>query len=291
MTRSKMIRSATKRLDTVHSASYFAQEMVAELDELGVQRDAQYLAQRAAPLGQASAELVTGTFYSFAPAYVFAHVPACWEQASPKDIHAARVRAAEKIIQRLVAGTDGHELIESIPYIRRALAPVLEAADVCGKPLYAAHVSERKAAGDDASELAQLWWDITLLREFRGDAHLSALVVTGVGSVESIVLDSATGKSFAPYYMRKMRGWTSEEWAEVAEKLTMAGFLTSADDEATLTEEGVKLRAHVEGLTDLAVASTWDALSDEQVSDLQGLATLWAKAVAQSGIIPQKLFG
>lgn len=265
--------------------------MVAELDELGVQRDAQYLAQRAAPLGQASAELVTGTFYSFAPAYVFAHVPACWEQASPKDIHAARVRAAEKIIQRLVAGTDGHELIESIPYIRRALAPVLEAADVCGKPLYAAHVSERKAAGDDASELAQLWWDITLLREFRGDAHLSALVVTGVGSVESIVLDSATGKSFAPYYMRKMRGWTSEEWAEVAEKLTMAGFLTSADDEATLTEEGVKLRAHVEGLTDLAVASTWDALSDEQVSDLQGLATLWAKAVAQSGIIPQKLFG
>ncbi|WP_050775422.1 SCO6745 family protein [Brevibacterium mcbrellneri] len=291
MTRSKMIRSTTKRLDTVHSASYFAQEMVAELDELGVQRDAQYLAQRAAPLGQASAELVTATFYSFSPAYVSAHVPACWEQAAPKEIHKARVRAAEKIIQRLVAGPDGQELVESIPLIRRALAPVLEAADVCGKPLYAAHVSERRVAGEDASELVQLWWDITLLREFRGDAHLSALVVTGVGSVESIVLDSATGKSFAPYYMRKMRGWTSEEWAEVAEKLTMAGFLTSADDEATLTEEGVKLRAHVEGLTDLAVASPWDALSDEQVSDLQGLATLWAKAVAQSGIIPQKLFG
>ena len=185
--------------------------MVAELDELGVQRDAQYFAQRAAPLGRASAELVTATFYSFAPGYVSAHVPACWEQAAPEEIHAARVRAAEKIVEKLVAGPGGSELLESIPHIRRALAPVLEASDVCGKPLYAAHVNARKSAGDDASELVQLWWDITLLREFRGDAHLAALVATGVGSVESIVLDSATGKSFAPYYMRKMRGWTSEE--------------------------------------------------------------------------------
>ncbi|WP_347030927.1 SCO6745 family protein [Brevibacterium paucivorans] len=291
MTRSKVIRSTTKRLDTVHSASYFAQEMVAELDTLGVERDAQYLAQRAAPLGRASAELVTATFYSFAPAYVSAHVPACWEQAAPEEIHAARVRAAEKIVEKLVAGPGGSELTESIPHIRRALAPVLEASDVCGKPLYAAHVNARKSTGDDAGELVQLWWDITLLREFRGDAHLAALVATGVGSVESIVLDSATGKSFAPYYMRKMRGWTSEEWAEVAEKLAMAGFLTSADDKAVLTEEGVKLRAHVEALTDMGVASTWDALSDEHVSDLQGLATLWAAAVAKSEIIPPKLFG
>lgn len=265
--------------------------MVAELDALGVQRDAQYLAQRAAPLGRASAELVTATFYSFAPAYVAAHVPACWELASPEEIHAARVRAAEKIVEKLVAGPGGSELLESIPHIRRTLAPVFEASDVCGKPLYAAHVSVRKTAGDDVSELAQLWWDITLLREFRGDAHVAALVATGLGSLESIVLDSATGKSFAPYYMRKMRGWTSEEWIEVAEKLAMAGFLTSADDGATLTEEGAELRAHVEALTDMGVANTWDVLSDEHVSDLQGLATLWATAVAQSGIIPQKLFG
>lgn len=290
MTRSKAIRSTTKRLDTAHSAAYFAQETVEELNAIGVSADNQYLAQRAAPLGAASAELVTATFYSFAPGFVSQRVPACWKEASPEKVHAARLRAVDRLFERITGSEGGEQLISSIAGIRSALAPVLDAQDMCGKPLYAAHLHERRRSGA-ASDLVELWWDITLLREFRGDVHLAALIASGVGALEAVVLDSATGKTFKPRYMRAMRGWTEEEWAEVAESLASRGLVTGSDDDAQLTEEGLKLRGHVESLTDHGVARAWEALSEDDINQLQRLASMWAVAVGKAGIIPQDMFG
>src|SRR5690606_4412668 len=75
----QLIRTATKRLDSLHAATYFSPLMTASYDQIGLDRPAQYFASRSCALGAASAELVTATFYSFSPALIGKSVPLCWE--------------------------------------------------------------------------------------------------------------------------------------------------------------------------------------------------------------------
>lgn len=103
MTRTSLIRSVTKRLDTLHSASYFAPTMMKALESAGVPVEAHYLAQRSAPLGTPSAELVVATFFNYAPAHVATYVPACWEAVRSADVTAARIAGVEAMSAQILA--------------------------------------------------------------------------------------------------------------------------------------------------------------------------------------------
>lgn len=299
--REKAIRSANKRLDTVHSATYFSADVAAALDAVGLDRQHHYVAQRSAPLGAASAEVVTATFYSFAPRYVAASVPACWEQVQPVVVHDARVRGVENMLGKIVdaAGEHRDELIATAPQVRTTLSAIIGGQELSGKALYAAHVhalEHVRARRSDLDDIMGMWCDITLIREFRGDVHWAACLTHGLTGLRAVVLDSATGKTFNPKSMRKSRGWLVEEWdAEVA-ACESAGLLVRVmdGDEAVgleLTAAGVELKEVVEQATDAGVASAWEALDDNQVAQLQDAAKLWAKSVSASQIMPMKLFG
>lgn len=301
MTRASLVRSVTKRLDTFHSASYFAPAMAHALSAAGVPADAHYLAQRAAPMGAASPELVVATFFNYAPAYVASQVPACWDAVRPDDVLTARFAGVEALSEDILASDaltaidlDRQQFEEVAARILERLRPVLDAQPLSGRPLYSAHVaalSHARAADQQLQVMLDLWSAITLLRECRGDAHIAALVTMGLDGLAAIVLDSATGRSFYPWSMRKTRGWSEAQWRATAESLTARGLLTSSDDAAHLTEAGAALKEEAEARTDAAVAAAWDGLSDDTLNGLADDAKIVAKLTLSSGALPSRLFG
>lgn len=301
MTRDSVVRTVTKRLDTFHSASYFAPTMGQALTEAGVPEAAHYLVQRSAPLGEASAELVVATFFNYAPAYVAAHVPACWDAIRPGDATAARIAGVEAMSAQILTpevlagvGLDRARFEEVATRIVERLRPVQDAQPLSGRPLYAAHVdalTSVRAADPALQPMIDLWRTITLLRECRGDAHIAALVTLGLDGLDAIVLDSATGRSFYPWSMRKTRGWAESEWRAAAEALTERGLLTGPEDDAHLTDAGAALKEEAEVRTDAAVAAAWTRLDDDVIAALADDAKTVAKLVLGSGALPSRLFG
>ena len=303
MTRAAQIRTVTKRLDTFHSASYFAPAMAEALTDVGLPPVTHYLAQRSAPLGVASPELVVATFFNYAPDYVEQQIPSCWESVRPEDATAARLRGVETLSQQLLdsdgpaaVGLDADGISALATRIAEAVQPVLDVQPISGRPLYAAHVAALRAHTTPAANpalqpLVDLWRAITLLRECRGDAHIGALVTVGLTGLEAIILDSATGRSFYPWSMRKTRGWTEEQWREAAQVLTDRGLLDGPGDDAQLTEAGVALKEEAEARTDAAVDAAWSVLTDEQLAALADDAKIIAKLVLSSGALPSRLFG
>lgn len=296
--RTQLIRTATKRLDTLHAATYFSPIMVASIAEVGLERSAQYFAARSCALGPASAELVAATFFSFSPAKIALAVPACWETTSPAEVHEARMRGVREIAAELLRQlhTAGHaeQVIASANRLNRGVHPVLEAQPVSGRALYAAHRSildQEFRSTDHEDPLVALWVTITLLREFRGDGHIAALVTQGLTGLEASVLDCATGKAWRPTAARRSRGWTEDEWRTVACDLVERGLLTDTADTASLTEQGKELKERVERDTDASVAAAWSVRDEEQLAQVRTDAKLISEVVTAAGLLPQKFFG
>ena len=120
-----------------------------------------------------------------------------------------------------------------------------------GRPLYAAHAELPWPA---APHLV-LWHAQTLLREFRGDGHVAALLVAGLSGLESMILHIAAGEADARF-LRRSRGWSRQTWAAAQEGLRSRGLIEG--EEPVLTEAGRELRAGVEATTDrLARPCIW----------------------------------
>ncbi len=62
-----------------------------------------------------------------------------------------------------------------------------------------------------------LWHSLSLLREFRGDGHIAALVVTEHDGCDAIVMHHASGE--IPRRFLATRAWSDAEWAASEEKL------------------------------------------------------------------------
>ena len=61
--------------------------------------------------------------------------------------------------------------------------------------------------------LGEAWQACTTLREHRGDGHVAALVVHGVGGLDAHLLAAGT-KAVPVEVLRDNRGWSEEEWDE-----------------------------------------------------------------------------
>ncbi|WAL41432.1 hypothetical protein BRM1_06210 [Brevibacterium sp. BRM-1] len=296
--RADLIRKLTKRLESVHSAGYFSPAVARAVAEAGIEHPGQaYLAGRAAPMGAVRAAVVTAAFYNFSPEHVRRFVPACWEIASPERIWAARVRGTEAMLAHLFLGEgerDHSELAAAAAQLGRALQPVLAAQLPDGRPLYAAH-QEALAAGVQAEDPAvqpflDLWSVATLLREYRGDGHIAALVVNYLPGLQALALHTATGTSFRPEAARKSRGWSAEQWAQAQESLRARGLLVGAGEEAEPTAAAAGLREQIEAQTDASVAVAFSPLDDEALADAAEAAKDFARVVVRAQAFPAQIF-
>ncbi|MGW1618981.1 SCO6745 family protein [Streptomyces sp. NPDC002172] len=270
-------------LNSLHATHFFSPELAEELAALGVTHPrAVNFAVRAAALGPVGAGTVTATFYNYKYDLVARHVPAVWETASPKDVLAARARAVDASMRRLL----GADAVVSDP-MAEAARLALRATEACsrsGRPLYAAHAD---LPVPQEPHLAY-WYAGTLLREHRGDGHLAALLVAGLDGLEAVVTHTATGKGMAPKWVFATRGWSQDDWDAAVERLQERGLLDAAGE---LTEAGVALRVEIETETDRLDRAPYEHLGADGVTRLTELAAGFARAAVAAGAFPADLLG
>ncbi|MEU6658029.1 hypothetical protein [Streptomyces sp. NPDC046821] len=270
-------------LNPFHSTHYFSPDLGKELAAVGVtDGNAAYFAVRAAAMGAVGAGTVTATFYNFKHEFVARHVPAVWEAASPETVLAARARAVDSTLRRLL----GDEVLAS-PEMAEAAELALRATEACtrhARPLYAAHAD---LPVPEEPHLAY-WHAATLLREHRGDGHIAALIAADLDPVEALVSHVATGKGMAPKWLLVTRGWTREEFDAAADRLRERKIL---DADGELTERGVALRHNLEAETDRLDLAPYAHLGEAAVTRLTELATGFTVAALRAGAFPADLIG
>ncbi len=93
--------------EPVHAVTYFAPQARSAFEEAGLRGFWRgYFAGRAAPLGPASAAVVTASFYNFAPAFVARAVPGVWELITPEEALRTRLTGATAALTGLLAGRE-----------------------------------------------------------------------------------------------------------------------------------------------------------------------------------------
>ncbi|MFF4702689.1 SCO6745 family protein [Streptomyces sp. NPDC001288] len=270
-------------LNSLHATHFFSPELAEELAALGVTHPrAVNFAVRAAALGPVGPGTVTATFYNYKYELVARHVPAVWRTASPADVLAARARAVDASMRRLL----GADAVASAEMAEAAVL-ALRATEACsrsGRPLYAAHAD---LPVPEEPHLAY-WHAATLLREHRGDGHLATLIAAGLDGLEAVVTHTATGKGMTPKWVLATRGWNREDWDAAVLRLRGRGLL---DEAGELTAAGTELRTEIEAETDRLDRAPYAHLGPAGVARLTELAREFAAAALAAGAFPADLVG
>ncbi|MGH3449306.1 MAG: SCO6745 family protein [Haloechinothrix sp.] len=268
-------------LEPLHSMIYFAPEAEAELVATGLRPGRMtYFASRSAPMGAVGPGTVTATFFSFNPELVARHIPRAWTLASPDEVVTARFAAADAVMRKRLGDT------VSAPEVAEAAELAREAAEACfreGRPLFAGHADLEWPTEPHLV----LWHAITLLREFRGDGHIAALVTHGLDGLSAVVTHTATGKGFTEQAAKATRGWSDEQWSAAVERLRNEGAL---DGKAALTEQGLALRRSIETATDMAATAPWLRLGADKATRLRDIGRTLARQVVAAGAFPSGVF-
>ncbi|MFE4533809.1 hypothetical protein ACFRKB_01905 [Streptomyces scopuliridis] len=266
-----------------HSALYFSPDLGREFARAGLDdARATYFAARAAPLGRAGAGTVTAAFYNFRHDLVARHIPRAWDSVSPEDALDARLRAADSLLRRLL----GEEVLAS-KELAEAAELALRAAEACTRPARPLYAANADLPVPEAPHLAY-WHAATLLREYRGDGHLAALLRAGLDPLEALASHTASGRGMSPKWVLASRGWSQEEWEAAKERLRGRGLL---DGDGELTASGTELRTALEDETDRLDRAPYEHLGAAGVARLTELGGALAGAAQAAGAFPPDLIG
>jgi hypothetical protein len=216
-----------------------------------------YFAGRAAPLGLAPAEVVDALFYNFAPGEVARHIPKVWRTTTPEAAIAARQRGCVNALRRILG-----DRIDSPAFARTAdlLIKAATSAPSEGRPMYAA----LRAIPIPDGAAARLFHAASLLREHRGDGHIAALMVEGVGGLEAHVLVALDMDMPAEKFGR-IHHLPAAQLAEVIDGMRARDLI---GDDGWLSDTGRALKQRVEALTDDLAARPYESLAPDELAEL-----------------------
>ncbi len=276
----EIARRTWQSAEPCHAMIYFVPDAQEEYAALGYDvannRLSGYFPARAAAMGAVSAGVVQATFFNFSRFAVEFGMTGAWDVASPEQVLDARYRAADRALRRLCGDLlDAPSVQEAADLARTAT----EGCTPCGRPLYAANAG---LPWPDEPHL-QLWHAQTLLREFRGDGHIAALVTEGVSGLEAAVMHVGQGDSWRRSGLQKTRAYSDEQWVGAIAGLVERGWM---QDDGTLTDEGRAHRARVEDLTDVLSVPAYARLGVDGCERLQELVAPLTRAVVDGGGFP-----
>ncbi|HUZ44101.1 MAG TPA: hypothetical protein VMU63_06820 [Acidimicrobiales bacterium] len=274
----EMARKTWRTAEPLHGMIYFVPEAAEEYAAAGLEPHMGYFASRAAAMGPVGPGVVVATFFNFDPRLVEAALPAAWERSTPAAVLAARFRAADRALRRLLGAAAGSSEMEEAAALARTAARVA-AERPQGRPLFAAHA---ELEWPDAPHLV-LWHAQTLLREYRGDAHVALLTAAGLSPVEALVIHAASGEVPAAA-LRATRAWSDEDWDAGVESVRSRGWLGPGEDLA-LSEAGRAHRQDIEDRTDQLSLEPYSALGEQSCELLRQLTRPLSRAVVDSGAL------
>ncbi|MDW3218583.1 MAG: hypothetical protein R8F63_08195 [Acidimicrobiales bacterium] len=239
-----------------HGFIYFAPEAAEEYAAVGLPAEHQYFASRGACFGPVPAGVIVATFFNFNPALVHAVIPDAWTLADPAAIQTARMRAAGRVLAAS-CGAVSDEDIAAASAIAKAM---MDGLGDEGRALAAANRAVPEP--DDAWEL--LWQRITVLREWRGDAHVAALVAAPVDAVEALILHAATDQ-VPKSALVATRQWPEDAWQAGVDRLVSRGLLQPDEQ---FTDAGRAFREDIERRTNEACVAMVDAVGADDTRRL-----------------------
>ncbi|MEV6637535.1 hypothetical protein AB0M54_43080 [Actinoplanes sp. NPDC051470] len=267
-------RLAWRVTEPLHAMIYFAPEGFRRFADLGLSAMEGYFAARGGVFGVTGPGPVIATFYNFNPALVRSALPAAWERTTPAAALDAQLSAADEALRRGLGAVDTPEIVEAAGLARRAAESA--AAFPQGRPLFAAHA----ALPWPAEPHLQLFRAQGVLREFRGDGHVSALLQAGVTGVEANVLQVAAGRS-PREFLQVTRGWSDDEWGAATDALRTRGWVS---DEG-LTDAGKAQVEELEAITDRLAEPGWAVLGEEGRLRLAELTRPLSRTIVKAGLL------
>ncbi|RNL77823.1 MarR family transcriptional regulator [Nocardioides marmorisolisilvae] len=220
-----------------------------------------YFAGRSAPLGRVPAEVVHAAFYNFADGEVARHLPKVWDTTTPEEAHAARERGCVAALRRLLG-----DLVGTADLARAAdlLAQASVSAPTNGRVMYAG----LRALPMPEEPVARLWFAANMLREYRGDGHIVALVSEEISGLESHVLASLDAEIYPAESFGRIHHLPASQLAELMDGLRRRGLV---DDAGRFTDAGRATKDRVEALTDQLAAAPYLALEPAELDALMVL--------------------
>jgi hypothetical protein len=263
--------------EPLHAVTYFTAEAHVAADAAGLRGFwMAYVAQRAAPLGAVGPEVAYAAFHGFHRLRLTRALPDAWTFATPAACLTARVAGASAALRRLLgeAVAEGPELAEAAELAGTAA----DAADTEGRVLGGGN----QAVPRSSEPVRALWQAVTTLREHRGDGHVAALVMSGLGPVAAHRLKAAAGELNGST-TRQARRFEEDEWAAGATELRERGWL---DHDGHLTDAGRAGHAEIEVATDRAASRPWAVLGRERTDRLAALLAPFTTAVVEGHAFP-----
>jgi hypothetical protein len=232
-----------------------------------------YFAGRAAPLGLVPAEVVDALFYNFAPGEVARHIPKVWETTTPEAAIAARQLGCTTALRQILG-----EQVDSPAFVRAAdlLLKAATSAPVEGRPMYAA----LRTLPNPDDVVTRLFHAGSLLREHRGDGHIAALMIEGVGGLEAHAL-LALDMGMPAAKFGRIHHLPAAQIAAVTDGMRDRGLI---GDDGWLSDSGHSVKARVEELTDDLAAKPYESLEPDELEELMAaLDPLATRLIATQG--------
>jgi hypothetical protein len=274
MTTAALARKAKEILEPFVGMVYFVPEGPVNYEKVGLKPRQAYFCSRASALGAVPGEVVAATFYNFNPAMVIPQVNDGWQKSTPAAVAAARNQSVIEGLTRLLGQAD------SLPNLKRGITLAQQACEGLqgmGRPLFAAYQGHAWPLEDD---LLALWWGANLLREYRGDGHIAALLTAEISGIEAILLAGAWSSYVPLPLLIKTRAWSEEQISEARTNLEARGLLK----EQALTEQGRALRDNIEDTTDKLALAPWQKLGEAAEEFLEIIQPLSKQIVANGGL-------
>src|SRR3954471_2400916 len=268
-------RKTWRTLEPYHGMIYFAPEADECYARIGLQGNRMgYFASRSAAMGAVPADVVIATFFNFCPDLVRGVIPAAWELATPAQILQARLEAVHLSLRRALGdeAIASDEIREAAELARRAAEVACERPE--GRPLFAGHAS---LPWPEEPHLV-LWHAQTLLREFRGDAHVASLMLYGLNGLDALISHAAAGDVPAEA-LRTTRAYSEAEWAAGVRTLAARGIV---EEDGSFTERGRAMRQAVEQRTDDSSVAPYEVLGEDGCERLRTLARPFSRTVSEA---------
>jgi DNA-binding MarR family transcriptional regulator len=217
-----------------------------------------YFAGRAAPLGSSvPSGVIHALFYNFAPGEVARHIPKVWSTTTPEAAIAARQEGCVNALRRILGDrVDSPDFSRAVQLLTRAAI----SAPLDGRPMYAA----LRTLPVPVEPVARLFHAASLLREHRGDGHISALMAEGIGGLEAHVLLALDMGVPAPAFGR-IHHLPPTLLTALIDKMKARGLVK---DEATFTPAGRQTKDRVEALTDELALAPYEVLEPDELAEL-----------------------
>src|SRR4051794_3277265 len=251
----QIARKAWRTLEPIHGFVYFSPDAEPAYVAAGLKPGRMgYFASRSAPMGAVAAEVVIATFFNFEHGLVRSVIPEAWDRSTPERVLAARLHIADVGLRRMLGDAcESPELAEAAELARTAAEAACGHPE--GRPLFAGHAS---LPWPSEPHLV-LWHAQTLLREFRGDAHVAALTLHGLTGLEALVCHAASGDVPADV-LRTTRAYSEAQWAAGVAGLVARGLV---EPDGSFTAEGRRDRDEIERLTDERSVAPYEAIGED----------------------------